>query len=346
MKNTKKNEKTLQQPTLRDRVFSLPTLIALLIGGLVLGFVLWRVFDFNWEDLLDNILAINWWQYVLAIVLYYLSFWFRGLRWRLIAIAANIDRKNGENIPGIRDMGLIILMGWFANSVAFFRLGDALRGWTLARASRSPFSSSLGTVVAERVQDMVAVLALVLVAAIWVTVSGGGGVPVGVVIAAIVLVVVLISGLVTMRLYGLYFARWLPERFSLAYEKFQHGTLDSFQSTQLPRQFLLSVIGWLLEIGRLYFVVAALGMDLDFGVIMFVALASAMLSTIPTPGGFGFVEGGLTGLLIVFGMDNTSALSLTIVDRSISWLSVVFIGGLVFFIWHITRGRRNYQNGN
>ena len=101
------------------------------------------------------------------------------LQWvqRLIAITANTDGQDGKTIPGSTRMGGIILMGWFANSVAFLRLGDALRGWTLHRESASPFSSSLGTVLAERVQDMIAVLALVFVAAILVTISGDAEVP-------------------------------------------------------------------------------------------------------------------------------------------------------------------------
>jgi uncharacterized protein (TIRG00374 family) len=323
--------------TLRKRVLSLPTLLATVIGASLFAVVLWRVFDFDWSQLWSNIRGINLWQYAVGLVLYYVSFWFRGMRWRLIAITANIDRRDGANIPGTTTMGVIILMGWFANSVAFLRLGDALRGWTLARESRSPFASSLGTVLAERVQDMVAVLILVLVAAIWVTVTERAEVPIGVLIAAIALVAVLIIALVVMKLYGTRFASWLPGRVRPAYERFQRGTLDSFQGAQLPPQFALGVLGWLLEIARFYFVAEALGLDIGFGIVMFAALANAMLTTIPTPGGFGFVEGGLTGLLIILGVDDTSALSLTVVDRSISWVSVVLFGGVTFFVWHSIR---------
>ena len=76
---------------------------------------------------------------------------------------------------------------------------------------------------------------------------------------------------------------------------------------------------------------------------MFAALANAMLTTIPTPGGFGFVEGGLTGLLILLGLDDTSALSLTVVDRTISWLSVVVFGGLLLVGWELNKARQSRQ---
>ena len=323
----------------RRRILSVPTLAALLVGAGLLAFVLWRVFDFDWSELWANIRGVDPLLYLAGMVVYYLSFWFRGFRWRLIAITANTDTQDGKTIPGSTKMGGIILMGWFANSVAFLRLGDALRGWTLHKESSSSFAASLGTVLAERVQDMVAVLALVFVAAILVTVSGDAEVPGVVLVAAIGLVAVLVAGLVTMRLLGMRASRFLPGRLQGAYEKFQEGTLSSFRSSQLPLQISLGMIGWFLEIARFYFVAQALGLDVSFGIVMFAALANAMLTTIPTPGGFGFVEGGLTGLLVLLGMGDTDALSLTVVDRSISWLSVVLFGGLLFVIWQ-TRGAR------
>lgn len=337
-------QSNISAETIRRRVLSLPTLIALIIGGATLGIILWRFFDFDWDELWENIRGINVWLYVLAGFLYYVSFWFRGLRWKLIAITANADHQDGKTIPGSCSMGAIILMGWFANSVAFLRLGDALRGWTLSRESASPFSTSLGTVLAERVQDMVAVLGLVLIAAVWVTVAGDANIPGAVLVASLVLVVALILGLIVMRIFGLRISRFLPSRFQSSYARFQEGTLDSFKGSQLPLQMVLGVIGWMLEIARFYFVAEALGLDIGFGIVMFAALANAMLTTIPTPGGFGFVEGGLSGLLILLGMDDTDALSLTVVDRSISWLSVVLIGGGVFFIWQAVKRKPHGPN--
>jgi len=154
------------------------------------------------------------------------------------------------------------------------------------------------------------------------------------VFAAFVLVLALVLGLFVMRLAGERISRRLPGRFEAAYVNFQRGTLGSFSGRGIPPQIALGVVGWLLEIARFYFVADALGMDISFGIIMFAALANAMLTTIPTPGGFGFVEGGLTGLLILFGRSDNEAISIVAVDRTISWLSVVLFGGILFVVWH------------
>jgi uncharacterized protein (TIRG00374 family) len=325
--------------SIRQRVLSLPTLAAILVGALLLIFVLWRVFDFEWDEVWTNIKNVDPVKYLLAVVLYYLSFLFRGLRWRQIAKTANIGGGKGKNIPGTLTLSGIILMGWFANSVAFLRLGDAYRGWALSKEAKGDFPSSLGTVVAERVQDMAAVLILVLAAAIWLTVEGDSKVPGWVVFTAFVLVAALVLGLLTMRAGGERISRRLPARFKKAYVNFQRGTLGSFSGRGLPPQLALGIIGWMLEIARFYFVADALGIEIAFGIIMFAALANAMLTTIPTPGGFGFVEGGLTGLLILFGRTDNEAIALVAVDRTISWLSVVFFGGILFVVWHAVKAK-------
>ncbi len=327
--------------TLRQRVLSLPTLVAILVGAVLLAFALWRIFDFEWDEVWTNIKNVHPGKYLLAIVLYYLSFWFRGLRWRLIAQTAEIGGDKGKNVPGTLALSGIILMGWFANSVAFLRLGDAYRGWALARESKSDFPSSLGTVLAERVQDMAAVLILVLTAAIWLTIEGDSKVPGWVVFAAFALVGALVLGLFVMRVAGEQISRRLPGQFEAAFVNFQKGTLSSFSGKDLPPQLLLGIIGWLLEIARFYFVADAMGMDISFGIVMFAALANAMLTTIPTPGGFGFVEGGLTGLLILFGRSDNEAISLVAVDRTISWLSVVLFGGILFVVWHAVKAKKS-----
>jgi len=326
--------------TLRGRVLSLPTLIAIVIGAVLLGFAMWRIFDFEWDEVWSNIKGVHLGKYILAVVLYYLSFWFRGLRWKLIARTANIGGDNGKHVPSTITLSGIILMGWFANSVAFLRLGDAYRGWALAKESKSDFPSSLGTVLAERVQDMAAVLILVLGAAIWLTIEGDSKVPVWVVFSAFALVSALVLGLLIMRLAGDRLSHRLPERFEAAYLNFQRGTLGSFSGRAIPPQLVLGIIGWILEIARFYFVADAMDIDISFGIVMFAALANAMLTTIPTPGGFGFVEGGLTGLLILFGLSDNEAISLVAVDRTISWLSVVLFGGIMFVVWHAVKAKK------
>ena len=69
-----------------------------------------------------------------------------------------------------------------------------------------------------------------------------------------------------------------------------------------------------------------------------------MLSTVPTPGGIGAVEAGMTGLLVL-SMPKADAASVAVLDRSITLLSVIAIGGLVFVANHIITQRRAARTG-
>ena len=327
-------------PRLGDRMFSRRTLAFSVVAIAVFAVTAFRVLDIDWGEMWDQVKGVDPVNYAFAALLYYASFWFRGIRWRLIVRAAGLNDS-----PGVAGMGnfkyaAIILMGWFANSVAFFRLGDAYRAYALHRETGISLASSLGTLLGERAQDVLIVLGLLVLGAAGLLITGEVTLPAYVLVAAAGISTVTLLALVVMRNYGQRLAQHLPDRLEEIYHPLHIGALGSFKARQLPVQFLLGVIGWALEIGRVYFVAESLGLEIGFFVVMSAALTIAVLSTIPTPGGFGFVEGGLTGVLIFLGLGDTQALTLTIVDRSISWISIIVIGGSLFLTWQTFVARR------
>ena len=321
-------------------ILSGKTGIATVIALVVLGVTAFRVLDIDWDEMWDQVKGVDPVTYLLAMVLYYASFLVRGIRWRLIVRTAQLDRQPGVVLIGTPKFAAIILMGWFANSVAFLRLGDAYRGYALARETGIPMASAVGTLLGERAQDVLLVLGLLVVASAGLLVAGEVTLPIYVLVAAAGASSATLLALVVMRNYGERLAHYLPARFEATYYRLHTGTLGSFKARQLPLQFSLGIIGWGLEIARVYFVAESLGLEIGFFVVMSAALAIAILTTIPTPGGFGFVEGGLTGVLIFLGMGDTQALTLTVVDRTSSWLSIIIIGGTLFLTWQTLAARR------
>ena len=322
--------------SLRQRILSPYTLLSLAIAIAFLFFLAVR-FDLDWEQTWNNIKALDPLLYVLALLLYYLSFAFRGLRWRILSRSAGIEEIPDARTPSAWRYSQLIIVGWFVNSVAWLRLGDAYRAYALSDEARTGFSWSLGTIFGERVMDMIAVFVLIVVGALAFSLTADFSGTVYVVGAAFVMVLALIGVLVVMRGYGPRLARLLPDRLERAYRRFHDGALGSFGELRLP--FLLSFIGWILEVGRLYFVVQALDFDVSLSLILIAALGHALLSTVPTPGGVGAVEPGVTGLLVLE-MARHDAVSVALVDRSITYLSIIVIGGLVFLAWNLTRSRR------
>ena len=57
----------------------------------------------------------------------------------------------------------------------------------------------------------------------------------------------------------------------------------------------------------------------------------------------GAVEPGLTGLLVL-GLASHEAVSVTLVDRSITYVSVIVGGGIVFLLINLANARRKRDN--
>jgi glycosyltransferase 2 family protein len=102
----------------------------------------------------------------------------------------------------------------------------------------------------------------------------------------------------------------------------------------LPVIGATTVVIWLLEGSRLYFVIHALGIpgvDLGLSASVFVALVAALLTAMPlTPAGVGFVEAGIAGALLIYGVSPEHAAAIALTDRAISILSVIITGGIVY----------------
>ena len=249
-----------QTDSLRRRVLSLPTLLSFGIAAAFILFLATGV-DLDWGETWDNIRSMDPWLYALAAVLYYISFIFRGARWRILAINA-AARRNGEDIrvPSTLGMSQLILIGWFVNSIAWLRLGDAYRAHAFAEDSNSSFSWSLGTVLAERILDMVAVAVIMAISVAAVALTIGFSSSKYILIIPLIMVVGAIALVGLMVKFGSRLARLLPRRIEAAYHRFHEGTIGSFE--QLPAVMALGTIGWLLEMGRLYFVLQALGIEI------------------------------------------------------------------------------------
>ena len=139
------------------------------------------------------------------------------------------------------------------------------------------FPRTMGTILAERVLDVVTIFVLLVVAALalsWVGDLSGTALFLGI---ASLLVLVGVAGILVMKRFGMRLARLLPNRFREAYVRFHEGAMGSFR--QLPLLLFISLLTWLTEVGRLYFVIQSLDLTstASFSLVVFVTLANAIL---------------------------------------------------------------------
>ncbi len=260
---------------------------------------------------------------LLALVVYYATFPLRAWRW------ARLLRTGGADVRW-NDLLRILFLGWFVNCIVPAKLGDLYRSYLVKQRFGISLSRSVGVVVAERLLDIIVVFVLLIV---------GGYVAFGRTVLPDLRIVYLTgAGLflfIVGSLAGIYYiapklARFFPAEVRRIGRLFREGVLHSFRA--LPIAGPLTLLIWAAEALRLFFVLTALGLELPLSGVVFVAVAVALLTTVPlTPAGFGFVEIAMVYVLTEgFGLAQHDAIAVAVVDRAVSVLSVIVIGAIVY----------------
>jgi hypothetical protein len=312
------------------RLFNRRTVLSLAAALVILGVAVWRA-PINWSDAWTRIRHASPALYLAAVAVYYLSFLVRGWRWKLLLRNAGEERAAPALVP-------IVLVSFFVNCVVPAKMGDIYRAYLARVRERVSVTLALGTIIAERLLDLVVLMGLLIIAGAIVFHDRAPAVLIPYIVAGVAVCAAGIGAIMVMRAgRGQRLLRLLPEAVFHRYESFRMGTVASFRN--LPVLLPLTALVWATESGRLALVVYALGDGSALGPaqLLLIALVAALLTTVPfLPGGLGLVEAGMVGVLVsVGGVGRNAALSIALLDRSISYGSVVIIGALVFAIMHV-----------
>lgn len=318
-----------REVSLARRVFNLRTILSV-VFALILLALAFRTLGVNLGRTWSLIANANLWLLGAAFVVYYLTFPIRGFRWRYVLATV------GTRV-GFRDATEILFLSWFVNCLVPAKLGDLYRAYLLKGNFGASASRTVGTIFIERIADIVVIFGLALAAGFWSfrNTERAGTVDLLYLIGAIIAVVLVIA-VVALRIWGATLSRWLPERVAELWDRFHEGSTAALTLRTLPVLLVTTGAIWLLEGARLYFVIKALaipGVDLGISASVFVALAAALLTAIPlTPAGVGFVEAGIAGALLIYGVAGDHAAAVALTDRGISILTVIVLGGILYAV--------------
>jgi hypothetical protein len=236
----------------------------------------------------------------------------------------------------------VIFISWFVNSVLPGKIGDLYRGYALKREYGHSFSRLVGTVVAERVMDLLALILLLGVTGSLVLRSRVSPVVDSLLQVGWLGFALLIVGMLLAYFFGERVVAFFPERVQEVYARFAHGTFTSLRARSWPGLATLTVLAWSAEAARLYFVIQALqvpALQANAGPLaaLFTVAAVSLSLIIPTPGGLGGVEAAFVLVLAVFGVDKSLAITVAFLDRLISYYSLILFGFPAFLL--TKRGR-------
>jgi glycosyltransferase 2 family protein len=254
----------------------------------------------------------------------------RGLRWR------SLFAPGRRPPPGpVVDATMI---GYFYNSILPARAGEAARVLVLNQRTSTPAVEIIGTVVIERLYDVIAILVIFFAAEPWLPhVSWFGAAA----LAAIVLAGLIAAAVVVLAVYGDRplrlllaplgrFSLFSGERLETTIDELRHGLSGLRHGTVALEAFLWTLTAWMFTALCAYFVSFAFHLHLPFacGVLVVVAVGLSMILPSP-PGAIGVFEGAALIALKAYGVPHSEALPYALVLHAVNFVPYVVVGALL-----------------
>ncbi len=307
--------------------------LGVLISAIFLYFALKGL---NLGEFWQSVKSANYWWIIPGVAVFFVGLWVRAWRWHYLL-------KPVKKIP-TKVMFPITCIGYMGNNIYPARAGEVLRAVVLKRREGVPVSASLATVIVERIFDGVVMLGFVFLnlpalAKVAQFESGFVGniqnlAIIGAGIFAAALIVFLLAAMfpqVTARVGGWFIDHLLPARMREKTTGIMLKFLDGLASLRSPLNILMvfvtSIIIWLLETVKYWFVMHAFTFSVSFFALMLLNGIANLATTIPSaPGYIGTWEAVTKAVLVAFGVPGAEALGYGVVLHVALWLPVTLVG--------------------
>lgn len=256
----------------------------------------------------------------------------RGRRWQILI--APIHR-----VPYPRLLGYL-LVGYLGNNVLPLRLGELVRSHYLGDREGVSRTTTLGTVVVERVVDTAVLVAIAALAILVLNVRG--------VVASAVLVGLALTALLTIGLAVAVLAHRLPgadrarrlvhraPKLDETLRKLRGGLAVAGRPVVMAEAVLLSALAWGCTVLAFAAAGQAVGIELTLSEAALLAAGANLATAIPSgPGYLGTFELAVVKIAAAFGIAASTALALAVAVHALI-LVLTSVGGgaaLIHFGW-------------
>jgi glycosyltransferase 2 family protein len=305
--------------------------------GLIISliFVYLVVRGLDWASFWVVVKSAEYWWLIPGVAVYLVGLWARAWRWHYLLKPIKPISTN--------KMFPIVCIGYMGNNIYPARAGEVLRAVILKRREGVPVSASLATVIVERIFDGVVMLAFVFLNLPELARINSDSGFVGDIQSLTVwgaaaflgaLGIFLLAAMfphVTARV-GLWFIEnFTPKRLHEKITGIMNKFLDGLESLRSPGNvlmvFVTSVVIWLLETCKYWFVMHAFDFSVSFFALMLMNGIVNLATTIPSaPGYVGTFDTPGIAVLTAYGVDQALATGYTLVLHIALWLAPTILG--------------------
>lgn len=287
-------------------------------------------------------ISANYWWLVPGVLVYFVGVLARTWRWHYLL-------RPIKPIP-IATMWPIVVIGYMGNNIYPFRAGEVIRAYVLKRKEDVSMSASIATILVERIFD-----GLVMLLFVFIALPTAPGLPYWlrqtVIIASLAFFGALVFFLILAAMPG--FSRqlyqWGIQRFGpaslqpklLAFaDRFMEGLSSLSNFKDISMIFFTSVVVWLLETVKYWFVMHAFDFSVSFFALMLMNGVVNLATTLPSaPGYIGTFDGPGIEILKVFGVVPSVAAAYTLVLHAALWLPITLLG-----VWYMVRESLSWRD--
>jgi uncharacterized protein (TIRG00374 family) len=302
-------------------------------------FLLWALQGLDLKQVFTYLQRGNYLWLIPSVAVYFLAVLVRTWRWDYLL-------RPLKRIS-IRRLFPVVVIGYMGNNIFPFRIGELLRAYVLKRNEDVSISSSLATIVVERIFDGLTMLLFVFVAlptvpslpdSLRYIVIVGGVLFLG---ALVVFLFLAAKPVIAARLYTPLIDHLLPKRYGVKLRGFIERFILGLAALRDVRQvfmiFVTSVLIWLLETVKYWFVMHAFDMQLSFFTLMLMNGIVNLSTTLPAaPGYIGTFDAPGIAVLVAFNVARELATAYTLVLHAALWLPITLLG----FYYMIREGLR------
>ncbi len=305
-------------------------------------------------EFVKSLQSAQYWYLIPGIAVYFVGVWVRSWRWHYLL-------RPLKKIP-TRTMFPIVTIGYMGNNIYPARAGEVLRAAVLKQREGVPISASLATIIIERIFDGVVMLSFVflnLPELARLTRSSGvvEGVDVprmaigGAVIFGGALLAFIAAAMfprVSEKLVDYMVLRFVPARFKQNTRDLSMRFLSGLESLRSPVEalmiFFTTVIIWLLETAKYWFVMHAFNFSVSFFALMLMNGVVNLATTVPSaPGYVGTFDLPGIAVLMAYGIDRAVATSYTLVLHVALWFPITLLGAYFYFRQPLRWGKQMQQ---
>jgi len=278
-----------------------------------------------------------------GVLVYFFGVWARTWRWHYML-------RPFKSVSLWR-LFPVVCIGYAGNNIYPARAGEVIRSYVLKQTEGIAMSGSLATVLVERIFDGLVMLMFVFIALpfaenipsvyrVWVVAFSllfG--------IALVLFVLVAAYPQIARRAYDVFERYLIPARFRPQLggmvDRFLFGLSSLNNRRDVFMIFVTSIIIWLAETMKYWFVMHAFDFEVSFMVLMLMNGIVNLFTTLPAaPGYIGtFDAPGIKVLEIVGGVNGEVAAAYTLVLHAALWLPITLLG-----VWYFYRHRLHWSD--